>query len=149
MSYFSFTSSEEDRFCDMMSGKILRLIINRCLDDQEDFTILEWVIETTGQVDIFYEIAAVRGSTEAIKFLLSRGDPIDSHGVIWHAVENGHLEIVKLLQEHGCPVSDSILLTAVKRGHFEIVKWLIQNGCSYFSDDLERYFTLWLDSLTA
>ncbi|CAG5129423.1 unnamed protein product, partial [Candidula unifasciata] len=81
---------------------------------------------------------AVNGQAEELYRLLEEGDSItQERGTSWPiclAVENGHLEVLRLLQEHRKDVvsthhpitSDSLLHVATKMGHLDIVSYLLQ-----------------------
>jgi hypothetical protein len=46
----------------------------------------------------------------------------------------GHLEILKLFHQMGCPFDEKVISTAAGEGHFEIVKYLRGNGCPWDED---------------
>ena len=75
---------------------------------------------------------------EKIKELIKEGTNLnifaDSMPPLYHAVNNGNLEIVKLLVENGADVNvknvvgQTPLHEAARCGYFEIVKYLIDKG---------------------
>ncbi|KAL5005602.1 hypothetical protein ScPMuIL_016760 [Solemya velum] len=80
---------------------------------------------------------AMEGKAEELYCLLEDGDNINSKSGVGNwpmylAVENGHLEVIKLLHEKGAdvrkrhlPTGSTVLHIAAKMGHLEIVQYLL------------------------
>lgn len=76
--------------------------------------------------------AASRGHLDIIKYLHSKGCPIDQDAM-YNAVEGGHFDVMKWLHTHTSPgiqYEEEALLTvcAVESGNLTIVIWLFENG---------------------
>ena len=81
--------------------------------------------------------AALGGHYECVKFLLDQNakapvgwDPTRSHAADY-AAKGGHIDILRLLQEHGVPWTDDTALNAAVGGDFDCFRWLVNKGCPY------------------
>ena len=78
--------------------------------------------------------AAERGNAEVTKLLLARGADVNvkdtfyrANAMSW-ALENGHLDVVRLLLEKGSEGADDVLMTGVQESKEEVVKLALASG---------------------
>ncbi|AGF85031.1 repeat protein [Moumouvirus goulette] len=72
------------------------------------------------------------GHINIVKYLLGLIGLVNSYLSAYGATKNGHLDILKLLYNHGTNLrdkNDELLTIASEFGHLEIVKYLISLGC--------------------
>ncbi|MCY3974400.1 MAG: ankyrin repeat domain-containing protein [Simkaniaceae bacterium] len=78
--------------------------------------------------------ASIGGSTEVVEWLLQRKVPVeDDTRAFFHACQNGHIEVAKLLYRCNPRLvetaesarGDTALILAAQAGHGEILRWLI------------------------
>ena len=65
-----------------------------------------------------------------------------------YAAEEGHLHVLKHLQENGCPWDERTCLEAAQGGHLDVLKWLRKKGCPWDKEECsdaaraEHFFNL-------
>ena len=47
------------------------------------------------------------------------------------AAYGGHIDMLQLLREKGCPWGKMVVVSAVEGGHLQAVQWLLRNGCPW------------------
>ena len=78
--------------------------------------------------------AAERGNADVTKVLLARGANVNVKDTFYRAtamswaLENGHLEVVRLLLEKGAEGADDVLMTGVQESKEEVVKMALASG---------------------
>jgi hypothetical protein len=50
---------------------------------------------------------------------------------LWPYAEGGHLDILRLAREHGCPMNDETCKWAAIGGHVEVLQWARAQGCQW------------------
>ena len=81
------------------------------------------------------------GHLEALKWIKSKGYPIDWSEAFSGAAEGGHLEILKWLRSEGYRWNEDTCSSAAKGGHLDVLKYLHENGCPW--DNLLFQHTSW------
>ncbi len=91
--------------------------------------------------DRFWE-AAQRGDAAAVKALLAKGVPVNTQyrygtTALHYAAQKGHLEVVRILVDHGADVDAketeaamTPLMFAVFKGHAEVARILVSKGAA-------------------
>lgn len=108
----------------------------------------EELIDAETPFGTWLQVASSHGQIEIVRFLIECGMDVNkSVGIsagapIKNAAFNGHLDIVKLLYEHGAmlDVSEATknpLFAAIYNGHFEVVRFLVEKGI-----DLNVYYAI-------
>jgi len=77
--------------------------------------------------------AAREGHLEMLKLLTEKGCPWDDR-ICSYACENGHLDVLKWSLEKGCELNKGCSELAAKGGHLECLKYLHDNNCPWDSD---------------
>lgn len=82
-------------------------------------------------------MAALGGHYECVEFCLAENakapvgwDPTRSHAAEY-AAKGGHIDILRLLQEHGVPWTDKTALNAAVGGDVDCFRWLVNKGCPW------------------
>lgn len=99
----------------------------------------EELIDAETPFGTWLQVASAHGQIEMVRFLIERGMDVNKSvgisdgGPIKNAAFNGHIDIVKLLYEHGATldVSEATknpLFAAIYNGHFEVVRFLVEKG---------------------
>ena len=81
--------------------------------------------------------ASENGNLEIVKYLIEHGALI-YHSVV-DASKNGHLEVVKYLTDHGANIRNPLgflaLKFAISHGHLDVVKYLVEQGADVRAAD--------------
>jgi len=105
--------------------------------DAAPYAILRKIAETNTCVELF--TAVTLGDILLVRLLIESNADIRDAAVLIGAVEKGHIEIVCLLLDHGCPLAENARRIAIDHGHINIVRLLLELpfdlGGTYFIDD--------------
>lgn len=86
------------------------------------------------------ESAAELGDSQAVLALLNQGEQADGEAMgraLWRAAEADHLEVVRLLLDHGAPVTSPgslPLFYAACGGHLQVAQLLLDRGASVHAE---------------
>jgi hypothetical protein len=89
--------------------------------------------------ELLLEIAAEKGNLEIIKILLDAGCKL-SNRLCTFAAKNAedNIECIKFLHEKGCEWDCRTAVSAAQKGNFKILEYVISNGCD-ISDKICEY----------
>lgn len=85
------------------------------------------------------EQASRAGNIERVSIIIKRLEPGFCIEALETAAANGHLEIVKILLEHGVLLNAQPLYEAAKAGHFEVVQHLLKYGAAVNAEMSKNY----------
>uniref|UniRef100_A0A1I8ATV9 ANK_REP_REGION domain-containing protein n=1 Tax=Steinernema glaseri TaxID=37863 RepID=A0A1I8ATV9_9BILA len=105
---------------------------------------------TEGEKETALTLAAYKGFTEIVKYLLTQYIPSkqELYIALTETSIDGHFEIAKILMEHGAPVNmktetfDSPLSMAAGSGHADLVRLLIEKGADIEQVNDDQYTPL-------
>jgi len=66
-----------------------------------------------------------------MKWLLSKGCPLNDWQIFSAAAKNNNLDIMKWLKINECPWNSHIFYYAIKNENIEAMNWLKEMGCPY------------------
>ena len=82
--------------------------------------------------------AAFRGHVELVKWLCGEGGFAMDERVMRCAARSGNLEFVQWLRGEGCPWDWLTCWHAVDNGHVEVLRWARENGALWRAEDRDR-----------
>ena len=111
--------------------------IFRCLLDKASTLRFDINMKTIGGRTLLM-IAAFRGNSDICSILLEKGAEIDlldrnDESALYHAVENGHLEVCQLLLHNGAKYSPDLFERAIIKGYPKICSFLLDEGIAEIS----------------
>ena len=72
-----------------------------------------------------------KGYLSTLKHMHSRGRLSRKKDLCEDAARGGHLEVLKLARENGCPWDEETCADAAEGGHLEVLQWARENGCPW------------------
>ena len=95
--------------------------------------ILEWMSKSNHSNCFDIEtagVAAEHGHLDALKWLHAHGCPIDESSCE-SAAGGGHLSVLQWCRANDCPWDESTCSSAAHGGHLSLLQWCRANGCSW------------------
>jgi len=86
--------------------------------------------ERNATIQMIGKFACREGHSPIVELLLSMGADVhhNDDAALSDAITGGHLEIVKMLVQHGATIKDEALSTAIWKDDLVMVQYLVQNG---------------------
>ena len=94
---------------------------------------LQYLLYLDCPVEYAMHFACQEGRVESLRLLHEHGVSWDNNATITAAKYN-QLECLQYLHENGCPWDESIPIDAAKSGRIEILRYSLDNGCPYGDD---------------
>jgi hypothetical protein len=92
---------------------------------------------------VYIELAAKSHYTSVLQWLLlqpataaTAADMLQQNGAeyVHEAVHRCHLDMLKFLQQYGCPFSTDLCTVGLRSGNVELIKWLLEQGLELVSN---------------
>ena len=129
---FFYDVNTESRAAIKRSGVQLRDAFE--IGDFDTKLTLSWALKKCSEKkERFCARMARNGNVELLKFLQEKGCPWDE-GTCRGAAFAGNLECLKYAREKGCPWDEKTCAGAAEGGHLGILKYLRENGCPWDED---------------